>query len=146
MPLAIGPGRVIAALLVALMTTSCAAHVHGTEPAPVNSALKTGQWGGQHISMTVAASETDIEFDCGKATVTGAIEIDRDGAFSTTGSFLPERPGPTTPNGPPPRPMRLSGTVKGDDMQVTVVLTDQNENVGTFALSFGSAPRLTKCR
>ena len=42
--------------------------------------------------------------------------------------------------------MRLSGTVKGDDMQVKVVLTDRDEEVGTFTLSFGGAARLIKCR
>jgi hypothetical protein len=36
--------------------------------------------------------------------------------------------------------------VKGDDMQVKVLLTDQNEDVGSFTLSFGASPRLIKCR
>jgi hypothetical protein len=139
-------GRVIVAVLVGFVAPSCAANVRGTSPASLQSVLKSGQWAGQHIVMTVATSETDIEFDCGKATVPGAIDIDRDGAFAVGGTFLQERPGPTTPEGPPQRPMRLSGTVKGDDMQVKVVLTDQNEDVGTFTLSFGGTPRLVKCR
>jgi hypothetical protein len=96
--------------------------------------------------MTVARSGTELEFDCGKATVPGAIDTDRDGAFTAIGTFLQERPGPTTPGGPPQRPMRLSGTVKGDDMQVHVVLTDRDEDVGTFTLTFGSTARVIKCR
>jgi hypothetical protein len=145
MRLGIRRGRVIAAMLVALVMPSCASDVHGTEPALLDS-VKSGQWGGQHLAMTVAAAGTDIEFDCGKATVAGAIETDRDGSFTATGTFLQERPGPTTPDGPPQRPMRLSGTVKGDDMQVRIVLTDRDEDVGTFTLSFGGAVRLIKCR
>ena len=74
------------------------------------------------------------------------MDTDRRGAFAVTGSFQPERPGPTGREAPPPRPMRLSGTVKGDEMQVTVRLTDSNEEVGTFTLTFGAAPRLVKCR
>ena len=42
--------------------------------------------------------------------------------------------------------MRLSGTVKGDEMRVTVLLTDQNEDAGSFTLTFGGAARLVKCR
>jgi hypothetical protein len=132
-------------LLVGFVTTACAADVNGLEPASV-AALKTGQWGGQHIAMTVSPAGTEIEFDCGKASVTGAIATDRDGAFTVTGTFLQERPGPTTPDGPPQRPMRLSGSVKGDDLQVKVVLTDTGEDLGTFALGYGVAPRLVKCR
>jgi hypothetical protein len=147
MRLALRTGHVIAAMLVGFVTPSCGAmNVHGTEPASLDSVVKSGQWAGQHIVMTVAAAGTELEFDCGKATVTGAIDIDRDGAFTATGTFLQERPGPTTPEGPPQRPMRLSGTVKGDDMQVKIVLTDRDEEVGTFTLSFGGTVRLIKCR
>ena len=146
MRLAIRTGHVIVAMLVGCVTPGCAMNGRGTEPAPVTPVVKSGPWGGQHIAMTVAAAGTDIEFDCGKATVSGAIDTDRDGAFTATATFLPERPGPTTREAPPQRPARLSGTVKGDDMQVKVVLTDQNEDVGTFTLTFGGAARLVKCR
>jgi hypothetical protein len=146
MRLRIRTGAAVAAMLVGCVTPSCASDARGTGPSPADSVVKAGQWGGQHIAMTVAASKTDIEFDCGKATVSGAIDIDRDGAFTVTGTFLQERPGPTTPEGPAQRPMRLSGTVKGDEMQVKIVLTDRDEEIGTFTLSFGGAARLTKCR
>jgi hypothetical protein len=114
----------------------------GSTPMPV----KSGQWGGPHIAMTVASSKTDIEFDCGKATIGGPIDADRDGAFAVTGTFMPERPGPTTPDAPPSRPMRMTGSVKGDDMHVTIVLTDKDETIGDFTLTFGTVARLTKCR
>jgi hypothetical protein len=127
---------VIAVVLAPVMTMS----------ARPSSAVKAGRWGGAHIAMTVAEDRTDIEFDCASASVAGAIDTDRSGAFSVTGTFQPVRPGPTRPTGPPSRPMRLSGTVDGDEMHVTVVLTDQNEDVGTFALTFGRTPRLVKCR
>ena len=131
-------------MLVASASSACAADAL-TRPSPADS-VKPGQWGGQHIVMTVAAEQTDIEFDCGKATVAGALDADSSGSFTATGTFTQERPGPTPREGPPQRPMRLSGTVKDDNMQVTVVLTDQNEDVGTFTLSFGATPRLVKCR
>jgi len=111
-----------------------------------DSPVKAGQWGGPHISMTVASASTDIEFDCGRATAPATIDTDGDGRFVTNGTFLQERPGPTTPDGPTQRPMRLSGTVKGNDMEMSIVLTDSNEDLGSFTLTFGTTPRLVKCK
>jgi hypothetical protein len=136
-------GRLCGALIAACVLSGCAMSATGIEP---DSALKTGQWGGPHISMTVASASTDIEFDCGRATVPGAIETDRNGAFTVNGTFLQERPGPTTPNGPTQRPMRLSGTVTGDEMQVSIVLTDSREDIGSFTLAFNTTARLVKCK
>ena len=42
--------------------------------------------------------------------------------------------------------MRATGTVKGDEMQVKIVLTDTDEAVGDFSLTLGTAARLVKCR
>ena len=143
--LAINRRHAMTALLVALLATSCGAAVRGTEPGRLD-AVKPGPWGGPHIAMTVAASGTEIEFDCGKGKVEGAIETDRDGAFTVTGTFQPERPGPSTPNPPAARPMRLSGRIQGDEMQLRIVLSDRDEEIGSFTLAFNTTPRLTKCR
>ena len=140
-------GRLAAFLLLACAASSCGSMApRGSRPSPIAAPVKSGPWGGQHIAMTVATARTDVEFDCGKATITGAIEVDPDGGFAVTGTFLPERPGPTTPDAPASRPMRATGTVKGDDMQVTIVLTDKDEAVGDFSLTLGGSARLVKCR
>lgn len=136
-------GRLYGALLAACILAGCA--MSATSMAP-DSPVKAGQWGGPHISMTVASASTDIEFDCGRATAPGTIDTDAEGRFVTSGTFLQERPGPTTPDGPTQRPMRLSGTVRGNDMQVSIVLTDSNEDLGSFTLTFGTAARLVKCK
>jgi hypothetical protein len=136
-------GRLPGALIAACVLSGCAMTAAPSQPDPV---VKAGRWGGQDISMTVAAASTEIEFDCGRATVPGTIETDRDGRFVTTGTLLQDRPGPTRPNEPTQRPIRLSGTVKGDDMKVSIVLTDRNEDVGSFTLTFGRAARLVKCK
>ena len=140
-------GRFAASVLVACAASSCGSMgPRGTLPGSTTTPVKAGPWGGQHIAMTVAPSKTDIEFDCGKATISGAIDTDAAGAFAVTGTFLPERPGPTTPDPPPSRPMRMTGNVKDDAMHVTIVLTDQNETIGDFSLTLGTDARLTKCR
>jgi hypothetical protein len=140
-------GRIAVSVLVACAATSCGnmrplGRVLDSTPTPV----KSGQWGGPHIAMTVAPSKTDIEFDCGRATIGGAIDADPDGGFAVNGTFTPERPGPTTRDAPPSRPMRMTGSVKGDDMHVTIVLTDKDETLGDFSLTLGTVPRLMKCR
>src|SRR5262249_15313325 len=135
-------GRLSSALIAAAIVSGCAMASAPTQSAPV----KAGQWAGQHIVMTVASDSTEIEFDCGHANVPGAIETDRYCAFTTSGTFLQERPGPTTPDGPARRPMRLAGTVKGNDMQVSIVLTDSNDDLGSFTLTFGASGRLVKCK
>jgi hypothetical protein len=136
-------GQLCAAMIAAAVLSGCAMAASSVAP---DSPVKAGQWGGQHISITVASASTEIEFDCGRATAPGTIDTDADGRFATNGTFLQERPGPTKPEGPPQRPMRLSGTVKGNDMQVSIVLTDSSEDLGSFTLTFGTAARLVKCK
>jgi hypothetical protein len=136
----------IAACAVPLFVASVAVTTCGGAVAAPDSNIKAGLWGGPHVAMTVTAERTDIEFDCGRASVEGAIPVDRDGAFTVTGTFFQERPGPTTPEGPPRRPMRLTGAVRNETMDVRVVATDQNEDLGSFTLTFGADPRLTKCK
>jgi hypothetical protein len=137
----------LAASLLVVATVSCGSiGARGTLPDRAPAAVKSGRWGGQHIAMTVAASKTDIEFDCGAASIPSSLDADGGGAFSASGTFQPERPGPTSPDAPAPRPLRMTGSVKGDDMQVTIVLTDSGEAIGDFSLTLGAASRLVKCR
>jgi hypothetical protein len=128
------------------LLAACAALVTFSVAFAAPDNLKAGRWGGPHVAMTVTSERADIEFDCGRASVDGAIPLDRDGAFTVTGTFFQERPGPTRPGGPPRRPMRLTGSVKDDTMTMRVTLTDQNEDVGSFTLAFGADARLVKCK
>jgi hypothetical protein len=129
-----------------LLAACAAVAACGAPLVAPDSNIKTGRWGGPHVTMMVTSERTDIEFDCGQASVDGAIALDRDGAFTVTGTFLQERPGPTRPDGPPRRPMRLTGGVKDDTMDMRVTLTDQNEDIGSFTLAFGADARLVKCK
>ncbi len=138
--------HLVAAVFLGCVASSCGSMGAPGQPGDATPPLKQGEWGGQHIDMTVSASKTDIEFDCGKATVTGTIATDAAGAFTANGVFTPEPQGPTTPDPPPTRPLRMTGTVNADAMQARIVLTDQNEDLGSFSLTFGAAARLVKCR
>jgi len=136
----------IAVRAVYLLAACAGVATCGAASFAPDSNLKAGRWAGPHVAMMVASERADIEFDCGQASVEGVIPLDRDGAFTVTGTFLQERPGPTRPDGPPRRPMRLTGSVKDDTMNMRVTLTDQNEDIGSFTLAFGADARLVKCK
>lgn len=136
----------IAVRAVQLLAACAAVAACGGPLVAPDSNLKAGRWGGPHVAMTVTPERTDIEFDCGQASVDGAIVLARDNTFTVAGTFLPERPGPTRPDGPLRRPMRLTGGVKNDTMDMRVMLTDQNEDIGSFTLAFGADARLVKCK
>jgi hypothetical protein len=136
----------IAVRAVHLLAACAAAATCGAPVVAPDSNIKAGRWGGPHVAMMVTPEQTEIEFDCGRASVDGTIPLDRDDAFTATGTFLQERPGPTRPDGPPRRPMRLTGGVKDDTMNMRVILTDQNEDLGSFTLAFGADARLVKCK
>ena len=108
MTITFGAQHATAAVLVALVasTLSCAMSSAPNTP-PADVVVKTGQWGGPHLEMTVADSQTALEFDCGKATVIGRIAVDSSGGFDVRGQYFLESPGPTTRDEPPPRPLRL---------------------------------------
>ena len=136
----------IAVRAVYLLAACAGVATCGAASIAPDANIKTGPWAGPHVAMMVAPERADIEFDCGRASVDGAIPVDRDGAFTVTGTFVQERPGPTKPDGPPRRPMRVTGGVKDDTMNMQVTLTDQNEDIGSFTLAFGADARLVKCK
>jgi hypothetical protein len=133
--------RAVQMLAACAAVTAC-----GAAAVAPDSSIKAGRWGGPHVAMMVASARTDIEFDCGQASVDGVIALDPAGAFTASGTFVQERPGPTRPDGPPRRPMRLTGSVKDDTIDMRVTLTDQNEDLGSFTLAFCADPRLVKCK
>ncbi|HVF50624.1 MAG TPA: hypothetical protein VNA19_11090 [Pyrinomonadaceae bacterium] len=110
----------------------------GTVPA--------GEWGGAHVGLTVTASGGRIEFDCAHGSIDGKLSLDAEGRFSVAGSFVKERGGPVRiDEKPDSSPARYSGRVEGKKMTLTLVLTDSGEDLGTFTLTRGESPHLTKC-
>ncbi len=106
-----------------------------------------GTWGGQHIRMIVTANGATIEYDCAQGTVASKLMLDAERKFSLTGSHMREGPGPTRIGVTrPSSPARFDGQVNGDEMSLSVVLTDANESIGDFVLRRGSEGRLRKCR
>ena len=109
--------------------------------------IPLGTWGGQHIRMVVTEEGASIEYDCAQGSIVGRLTLDDERKFNAKGSHMREGPGPIRLGAPSAsRPARFSGQVTGDEMSLTVTLTDEKESIGDFTLRRGSEGRLRKCR
>lgn len=112
--------------------------------------LKAGSWGGPHIRLDVAEDGTAaVELDCAHGTVgTTAAPIvpDGAGAFLAEGRYVREGPGPEREGADQEGvPAVYAGRVDGGKLTLTITLASSDEEVGTFELTHGRTPRLTKC-
>jgi hypothetical protein len=113
---------------------------------PGTAVLPNGVWGGQHLRMDVKDNGVTLEFDCAHGTITKAVTLDQNGNFSTTGQYTQEHGGPAVQGEVlPVHPASYRGTISGNAMSVTVILTDTNQNIGTFSLAFGQGGQVYKC-
>ena len=107
--------------------------------------VATGTWGGEHIILEVSEKGAEVEFDCAHGQISQPVALNQQGDFDVPGTFSLEHGGPVrrdeqvTSN-----PARYSGHVRGDTMTLTV--TREKENIGTFTLTRGGKPVLRKCR
>jgi hypothetical protein len=71
--------------------------------------------------------------------------LDKHGDFDVAGTLTPEHGGPVRRDeNVPAAPARYSGHFDGNTMSLTVTLG--KEKMGSFTLTRGSLPNLTKCR
>jgi hypothetical protein len=109
--------------------------------------LPEGDWGGEHIRMQITGSGVAIEYDCAYGNIDSSIELEQKGDFEISGTYVMESGGPVTSDSKPNScPARYKGHVKGNNMTLTVTLTDSQVDVGTFNLVRGKEPNLFKCR
>ena len=116
-----------------------------TAPAAVDL---IGVWGGDHVSMEVTENGASIEYDCANGTISEKIVLRRDGHFDAHGSHRAEHGGPSRLNDEEDKgqPATYRGSVSGDKMELTVVLSKSDETVGNFTLTHGKSGRIWKCR
>lgn len=123
------------AVLAFVCTTACTGM-----PASPSAA---GQWGGDHITLTVADAVSHVELDCAHGDINGAISSS---SFSMAGTFVREHGGPIrVDETADSHPALYNGAVNRSLMTLTLRLTDSNEIVGTFTLTRGVAGRIVKC-
>ena len=106
--------------------------------------VAAGSWGATGIQLTVAEREATVEYDCGHGSIDQPLTVDRSGRFSAVGTHVVEHGGPQADK-EDRRPARYQGQVNGDTMQITITLTDSQQDLGTFTLKRGVTGRLHKC-
>jgi hypothetical protein len=105
-----------------------------------------GQWGGDHIQMSVEGNSATIEYDCAHGTIKGPLTIDSRGRFSLQGTHVREHGGPIRSDEQPnSQPAQYTGWTDGRKMRLTVKLKGTNEKIGTFNLVRGQEGRIFKC-
>lgn len=108
--------------------------------------MQAGMWGWQHIMLEVAEGRAELTFDCAHGTIDQPLDFDAAGRFDLRGTFVREHGGPVRSDETPPKlQARYAGRVEGKSMTLTVTLPDTKETVGTFSLTHGEQPDLTKC-
>lgn len=115
-------------------------------PPPQSTSVRTGTWGGNHIGLEVTDSGARVEYDCAHGSIDQRLEVDREGRFDARGGYVRERGGPQPVEEESPQPARYAGRVDGDAMTLTVSLTQSNQTIGTFTLTFGNQPLVRKCQ
>ena len=115
-------------------------------PNNIAGTLITGGWGGNHIGLTATADSSQIEYDCAAGSIHGPIVLDAAGRFTATGSHTVGHGGPVRVDEVPEvHPARYEGRVRGNTMELRVVLTDQNQEIGTFNLERNAQPMVMRC-
>ena len=109
--------------------------------------VANGNWGGQHIQMSVTNGSAEIEYDCAKGTITGPLKIDTRGRFELRGNHHVEHGGPVRNDEQQQgEPAKYTGWTDGKKMTLTITLVNSKTEIGTFELTHGSEGRIFKCR
>ena len=126
-----------------LLVVACAA---GPGAASRLDRVPTGDWGGEHVRLTVTESGGTIEFDCAHGTLDEPLALDAERPLRRQGPpRRGGRPHPARTRRERALPPAIAATSDGRLMSLEVTL-EGGESAGTFSLAKGGAARLFKCR
>jgi hypothetical protein len=109
--------------------------------------VSPGVWGGAHIRIDVEEKGATVHYDCAHGSIDEQLALDSEGRFDARGTFVHEGGGSIRINiKRVPQPARYEGQVSGQQLSLTVTLTETSQTVGTYTLTRGSEGRLRKCR
>ena len=134
---------VIAVAAILMLGCSNGAPTPTLDRAPPSSA--TGEWGGDHIALTLGPAGGTVEYDCAHGALSTGLRSNSSGAFDVPGFHVRERGGPMR-EGEAVDSMaaRYVGTLAGDRMSLRVVIAGA-DTLGPFELRRGEAARVLKC-
>lgn len=104
----------------------------------------TGEWGGQHVGLSLTSASGTLEYDCAAGTITGPLVIKPDGTFIAEGTHTPAHGGPDIEGQVlPSYRAHYNGRIHGN----TMVLEGRTEKgvLGPFTLRRNAAPVIFRC-
>ena len=108
--------------------------------------LPAGAWGGEHVNLDATTTGARLDFDCAQGTIDQAITLDAHNTFNVSGTYTQEHGGPIRIDEKPNRhPARYTGRLEGQTLTLTITLTDDQHQVGTYTLTRGQSARLFRC-
>ena len=129
-------------VLPLLFVVACASNPGGASRL---ERVPKGEWGGQHVRLTVEDAGGTIEFDCAHGSLDEPLLLDSSGHFDVKGRLVAEGGPVQKHEAETARPARYRGESDGQHLSLQVTL-EGGEDAGTFSLAKGSPPRLFKCR
>jgi hypothetical protein len=116
-------------------------------PKKTMKTVQSETWGGEHVRIQFNDDKARVDFDCAHGTITDPLKTDSEGRFALNGTYVREGRGPIRLNMPRvSQPARYSGTIKGEEMSLSVTLNNNSQEIGTFTLRRGSEGLIRKCR
>lgn len=105
----------------------------------------SGMWGGDRAVLTLTAQGGRLEFDCGYATLSGPVALDRKGRFKAAGVYYPESGGPVDADAPPVQlAARFDGTVSGSNLHLNFKQSNGAADQA-FDMVAGKRQKLIRC-
>jgi hypothetical protein len=104
-----------------------------------------GIWGGDRANLTIEGDRTQIRFDCGVATINGALKRRADGSFSAKGVFEDFADRPVDPDHPPKhRTAGFNGQFNGDMLDLAITISGEPQP-RRYRLTKGRRVKLINC-
>jgi hypothetical protein len=101
-----------------------------------------GTWGGENAGLIVSDTSAHVHIGCTLGDAKGPIHPDAEGRFEATGTYnvdaYPIDRGIL-------HPARFTGQIVGRSMTLTVVLTDNDRQLGPVTLIYGKEPKMGPC-
>lgn len=116
----------------------------GRSIMPLDGALITGNWHGEHLSLALDAQGGTTEYDCAHGGLTAPLILAADGTFEVVGVHVREMGGPVRDGElPDTLPALYFGRWDGGALTVRVVVVA--DTLGPFVLRKEAPVRLVKC-
>jgi hypothetical protein len=129
------------ALLFLLALAACAS---SPDAASRLDRVPNGDWGGEHVRLSVSDTGAKVEFDCAHGTLDEPLVLDADGRFDVKGSLVVEGGPVRLDETRKAQPVRYRGEIDGERMSLEVALEGGGSG-GSFSLTRGGKAKLVKC-